>query len=210
MGLYFKIVYRKGKENLAADALSRVGHMMAIQAVSQLQPLWVQEVLNSYVTDASAQALQQSDDKGFSLPKGVIYYKGQVWIGNNTALRTKLIVAMHSTPIGGHSGVQATYYRLKKLFHRKGMKTDVHSFVKQCIICQQARHEHQHPAGLLQPLLVPAGAWQSLSMDFIEGLPKFDGYSVIAVVVDRFYKVCSLSSTQTPIYYSTSCLTVVR
>ena len=46
MGLQFRVVYRKGKENLAADALSRVGHMMAIQAVSVVQPQWLQEVLN--------------------------------------------------------------------------------------------------------------------------------------------------------------------
>lgn len=34
MGLNFKIVYKQGKDNLAADALSRVAHMMAVQAVS--------------------------------------------------------------------------------------------------------------------------------------------------------------------------------
>jgi len=38
MGLQFRVVYHKGKENPAADALSRVGHMMAIQAMSSVQP----------------------------------------------------------------------------------------------------------------------------------------------------------------------------
>ena len=38
MGLQFRVVYKKGKENLAADALSRVGHLMAIQAVSEIKP----------------------------------------------------------------------------------------------------------------------------------------------------------------------------
>lgn len=57
MGLTFKVVYRKGKENMAADALSRVGHLMALQAVSEVQPAWVQEVLNSYSTDSQAQHL---------------------------------------------------------------------------------------------------------------------------------------------------------
>ena len=41
MGLQFKVVYKKGQDNLAADALSRVGHMLALQAVSQVQPQWI-------------------------------------------------------------------------------------------------------------------------------------------------------------------------
>jgi hypothetical protein len=39
---------------MAADALSRVAHMFAIQAVSVVQPQWIQEVLNSYKTDPHA------------------------------------------------------------------------------------------------------------------------------------------------------------
>ena len=57
MGLHFKIVYRQGKENVSADALSRVAHLMALQAVSSVQPAWIQEVLNSYTTDTQAQQL---------------------------------------------------------------------------------------------------------------------------------------------------------
>jgi hypothetical protein len=34
MGLRFKISYKKGAENLAADALSHVGHLMVIQHCS--------------------------------------------------------------------------------------------------------------------------------------------------------------------------------
>jgi len=40
MGLQFRVVYRKGKDNLAVDALSRMGHLLALQAVSQVQPRW--------------------------------------------------------------------------------------------------------------------------------------------------------------------------
>ena len=42
--------------------------------------------------------------------------------------------------------------------------------------------------GLLQPLPVPEFAWQVVSLDFIEGLPKSKHYNCILVVVDKFSK----------------------
>jgi len=194
MGLQFKVLYRKGKENAAADALSRVGHLLAIQAVSTMQPIWIQELLNSYATDPKAQqlltqlAIASPNAKGYSLDRGVIRFKNKLWVAQNSALQTKIITAFHASAIGGHSGVQATYHRINKLFHWKGLKVAVEDFIKQCQICQQAKHLNTSPAGLLQPLPIPEGAWQDLSMDFIEGLPKSEGYTVILVVVDRFTK----------------------
>jgi hypothetical protein len=194
MGLQFQIVYKKGKENVVADALSRVGMAMAISTVTELQPVWIQEVTNSYVTDLQAQQLLQKlavhspDEAGFSLHQGVIRKQQQIWIGQNSALRTKVISAFHDSVVGGHSGITATYQRVKRMFWWQGLKTDVESFVKQCSVCQQAKSEKQLPTGLLQPLPVPTGAWKDITMDFIEKLPKSEGYDTILVVVDRFSK----------------------
>jgi hypothetical protein len=105
MGLQFKVVCRKGKENLAADALSRVSHLHALQAVSEVTPLWVQEVVDSYATDVVALnllaklAIHSPDEKGYSLENGL--HKGRVWIAHNSALQTKLIAAMHASAVGG-------------------------------------------------------------------------------------------------------------
>ncbi|WVZ63441.1 hypothetical protein U9M48_013075, partial [Paspalum notatum var. saurae] len=204
MVLKFKILYNKGKDNVAADALSRVNHLMLLQAVSTVQPAWIQEVLNSYTIDPKAQtmltqlALANPNEAGYSLDQGLIKYKDKIWLGNNSAIQTKVISAFHSTPIGGHSGINTTYYKVKNLFAWKGMKTQVEEFIKQCSVCQQAKHSLHHPFGLLQPLPIPSAAWHDISIDFIEGLPKSEGYNCILVVVDRLTKFAHFIAIKHP------------
>jgi hypothetical protein len=70
----------------------------------------------------------------------------------------------------------------------QGIKQDVNSFVKQCCVCQQDKHELCNYLGLLQPLPIPQQSWSDISMDFIEGLPPSNGCSIILVIVDRFTK----------------------
>ena len=64
----------------------------------------------------------------------------------------------------------------------------VKEFVAQCLVCQKAKNERVKYPGLLQPLLVPSQAWQTVSLDFIEGLPLSKGCNCILVVVDKFSK----------------------
>ncbi|TYK08121.1 pol protein [Cucumis melo var. makuwa] len=69
------------------------------------------------------------------------------------------------------------------------MKREVADFVSRCLVCQQVKAPRQRSAWLLQPLSVPGWKWESVSMDFITGLPKtLKGYTVIWVVVDRLTK----------------------
>jgi hypothetical protein len=77
---------------------------------------------------------------------------------------------------------------MKKLFCWKGLKTAVDDFVRQCSVCQHSKHEHIKSPGKLQPLPVPVAPWQDISLDFVEGLPKSDGFDSILVVVDRLTK----------------------
>jgi hypothetical protein len=43
-------------------------------------------------------------------------------------------------------------------------------------------------SSLLQPLAIPSQRWEEVSMDFITGLPKYEGKIVIMVVVDQLTK----------------------
>ena len=78
--------------------------------------------------------------------------------------------------------------RIKECFYWKNLKVRVKEWVKQCDICQSNKHDQQLPSGLLQPLPIPTQIWIEISMDFVEGLPKSKGKSVILVVVDKMTK----------------------
>ena len=70
------------------------------------------------------------------------------------------------------------------------MKKDIAEYVAVCDVCQRVKAEHQKPARLLQPLLIPEWKWDKLGMDFITGLPRTRlGYDSIWVVVDCLTKV---------------------
>ena len=88
----------------------------------------------------------------------------------------------------GHEGTQKTLQRLRQEFVIDHDRRLVRDFVSSCFTCQRNKTEHLHPVGLLQPLEVPSQVWSDISMDFVEGLPRVHGKSVILTVVDRFSK----------------------
>ena len=60
MGLQYKVVYKKGILNGAADALSRKPpYSSELLAITTVQPSWLDKVSASYVGDEQAQRLMQ-------------------------------------------------------------------------------------------------------------------------------------------------------
>lgn len=194
LGLQYKICYRKGFDNKAADALSRIQSVegQEVLAISQLQHVWLQQVMEGYLEHPETKKLLsdlsvQSPKGNFSLKDGLIKYKNKIWVGHNSTAQHSIIQALHASPVGGHSGIYPTYVKIKNLFAWPGLKKMVQDFVTQCTICQQAKTEKVKYPGL-QPLPVPSYAWQVVTMDFIEGLPKSRNFNCILVVVDKFSK----------------------
>lgn len=189
-------VQERSRKSCATDALSRKclpqdGELIAL---TTCVPAWFIELTEGYKDDSQTSwvlaelSMGKSQHLKFSLKDGILRYDGWIWVGSNASVQQKILHAMHASAIGGHSGFQVTYNRTKKMFAWLGMKKAIRTFVGNCSVCRQAKSEHIKYPGLLQPLHVPEQAWQMISMDFIEGLPKSVSFNNIMVVVDKFSK----------------------
>ena len=101
LGLHYRIEYRKGALNQAADALSRHPNALAC-VISVCVPRWLDEVKQGYAQDSKCTNMLSSAKAGttlvgpFKVQDGLIHYKGRVWIGNNTAVQQRILQELHS------------------------------------------------------------------------------------------------------------------
>ena len=68
------------------------------------------------------------------------------------------------------------------------MYKDTQKYVAECDTYQRNKSENVMTPGLLNSLHIPTENWEEISMDFIEGLPVFEGKDTIFMVVDRLTK----------------------
>jgi len=111
-------------------------------------------------------------------------------------MKDVLLKECHDGLLAGHGGVKRTTTFLKKSYYWPNLKDDAEEYVKICLICQQNRTLNKKQAGLLQPLPILEGPWESVSMDFMVSLPPSRGFDAIMVVVDRFSKMAHFIPTK--------------
>lgn len=126
------------------------------------------------------------------------YKQGQIFVPDVGALRQECMSEHHDTPYAGHKGVTKTLDSIRRMYYWPGMATDVRRFVTTCSACQRNKVQGKKPIGLLQPLPVPKGPWEQVTMDFITGLPCTDaGYDAVLVFCDKFSKMVHFAACNT-------------
>ena len=68
------------------------------------------------------------------------------------------------------------------------MRTDIMDYVRTCDPCQKIKHDRGSGTGYLQPLKIPISPFDHISLNFVTGLPLYQGKDVILVVVDKLTK----------------------
>src|ERR1700722_12765343 len=137
LGYDFEIIYKKGKQKVVADALSRKDEDVEalLCTISIIQPNWINTAREEWKNDEEVWALirelQQDSSTSdiFSWKNNSLWYKDCLYLCKNSQLKQNILLELHTSPVGGHSGFLKTYHRVKKDFFGDGLKTNVQRFV---------------------------------------------------------------------------------
>ena len=188
LGYDYIIEYKRGSENQAADSLSRQGELQFL-SISVPHANWWPNLRKEVRQDPFYASLVHKKIFHKLIQKdGVWFLDGRVYLSPTSTLIPLILADSHSSPVGGHFVFYKTLHRITQSFTWLKMRQHVKEFWQNYEICQQYKTDCMKSGGLLQPLPIPTRMWADISMDFIEGLPVSNGYSVIMVVVDRLTK----------------------
>ncbi len=191
------IRHKPGKDNVVPEALSQKHQLRVVYArETKLQ----KEVRLASCWDAFAKEARQNIQNGtkshFHLQNGLLRYKQKRLYVPEGKMRDTILKECHDGPLAGHGGAKRTITLLKKSYYWPNLKDNAEEYVKTCLTCQQNRTLNKKQAGLLQPLPIPEGPWESVSMDFMVSLPPSRRFDAIMVVADQFCKMAHFIPTK--------------
>ncbi|KAL8103140.1 hypothetical protein AgCh_027611 [Apium graveolens] len=126
LGYDYSVVYKKGKENLAVDAFSRMYEKdNSCNAIHFVKPAWKEEIWQSLATDVKAQELivgltvDPNSVVGFTFIDEELKRNGKYYIGDGTELRKNICTAIHNQAEGGHSGIMTSIKKAERSYNNE-------------------------------------------------------------------------------------------
>jgi hypothetical protein len=165
--------------------------------VSPVAPaVWRADIIRALTTDPVARDGRRSalhpdlaKRNGWVVHEDLLFHDGKCFIPDVPYIRATILHEVHAAPDGGHQGQLRSAYRfLESGYYWPKWRSDLNDYIRTCVTCQINKplgggnpHTTQ---GVLNNLPVPERPWESVSMDFIVGLPpsgpqKFDAIFTI-------------------------------
>ena len=172
-----------GKDNVVADALSRVEELS--------EPVNLKVLAESQVDDPELSKLLRGGsslrlknlripDSGVDLYCDVSTSSARPFVSKN--LRKKLFDSLHSL---SHPGANAMAKLVAERFIWPGVRKDCREWSRQCVACQRAKVS-RHVSSPLGTFDLPRARFAFIHIDIIGPLPISQGYRYCFTAVDRF------------------------
>jgi hypothetical protein len=118
---------------------------------------------------------------------GFVYYKGRLYVPNDSPLRKDVVRSCHDSLTTGHPGKNGTIELVSRYYWWPRMAGFISAYIEGCDKCQRYRKD-THPKAHIQPQEVPEGPWQIIGIDMIGPLPVSRGKDAILNIVDHYTK----------------------
>jgi RNase H-like domain found in reverse transcriptase/Reverse transcriptase (RNA-dependent DNA polymerase)/Integrase zinc binding domain/Retroviral aspartyl protease/Chromo (CHRromatin Organisation MOdifier) domain len=148
----------------------------------------------------SLPSLYRSSVHRYTIHDGFLMYRSvhdddyRIVVPDDHDLKLKIMFEYHDAPASGHRGREKTYLTLSRDLYWPNQYKFVRKYVRACEVCQRVKSSPALRAPLTS-LPVPSECWNSVSMDFIFGLPEDKhGNTGILAFVDRFSKMVHLTA----------------
>jgi hypothetical protein len=126
---------------------------------------------------------------------GLLLVNGLLYVPTDEELHANILRHYHDHPAAGHPGRAATYELVSRDYWWPKLRHTIARYLRNCDTCARIKPARHAPYGFLKPLPIPQRGWESVSMDFIVGLPESSGFDAILVVVDRLTKMAHFLPT---------------
>lgn len=197
----FKIVHRKGSENVVPDALSR----MYVDEISVTTHECELDLRDPAFSETEYQMLgKYINENSEKLPdlkveNGIIFKRtrfrrdvldGKMWtIWVPTGLRQNLLGKYHCHAMAGHGGIGKTVFRLREKYFWPGMANDTKYFIQNCNTCKCSKASNVISRPPMGNQITSDRIFQRLYVDFCGPYPRSrQGNCFVFVVLDHFSK----------------------
>lgn len=201
----YEIVYRRGKLNKVADALSRnplptdptelseapLEETIIVASLKLTDP-WYTRILNGIKErpDRYPEYCLR-DDKLYRHMHHSLNYaeRDDAWkLCIPESMRERILEENHDAPTAGHLGITKTVARISRRYFWPRMHADVAKYVRSCDKCQEFKPSQQATPGKMGTSNTTR-PWEIVSIDIIGPKPRSSsGHCYILVMQDKFTK----------------------
>jgi len=152
----------------------------------------------------AARELQQASSKTvrsteWSEEDEVLWFRGKIYIPQNSDLRRRVVSLCHDTKVAGHPGRWKTLKLVSRNYWWPQMSRYIRQYISTCDLCLRTKPIRQAPVGELRLLWIPDSRWDTLSVDFVVELPLSSRHDAVMIVVDSVSKWAHFIPTHTTV-----------
>jgi len=121
----------------------------------------------------------------------LLFHLGNICVPSSE--HAKMILEVHYSQVARHFGVEKTMAVLQNYFYWMKLHQDVGKYIRSCTVSAIAKPTIKKQ-GLYNPLPTPNQPLESISMDYMSGLPSTKhGNDYVFKVIDRFNRMAIMA-----------------